>query len=197
MEFVWIRHGMTKGNREKRYIGGRTDEELCKEGRQELLAGKEKGRYPKVDRVYVSPMKRCLETARLLYPETEARIVPGFRECDFGELENKTASELSDIPAYQRWIAQNGKEGAPFPGGETPKGFCERSMAALSELLRTEALPEKTAFVVHGGTIMAVLSMLDQEQKGFYGYHVDNGGGYLCKARLLDGGLQIYDCQQI
>ena len=32
MSWILIRHGMTKGNLEKRYVGCRTDETLCPEG---------------------------------------------------------------------------------------------------------------------------------------------------------------------
>ena len=59
---IWlIRHGMTEGNRYQRYIGV-TDEPLCEEGR-ELLG---KFTYPKPQAVFVSPLKRCLETATIL-----------------------------------------------------------------------------------------------------------------------------------
>lgn len=185
MEFFWIRHGMTEGNREKRYIGGRTDEGLCEEGKRALLTKKAAGSYPAVDKVYVSPMRRCLETAAIIYPDIEPTVISGFRECDFGEFENKNAEELSDVPAYQKWLSQNGSCEAPFPGGETPQQFCERSVAALQEVLGSYTLPEKTAFVVHGGTIMAVFSAFDQQQKSFYEYHVDNGCGYQCSAELI------------
>ena len=37
---------------------------------------------------------------------------------------------------------------------------------------------ESAAFVVHGGTIMAVLEQLAEEQKDFYHWQVENGGGY-------------------
>ena len=36
MELYFIRHGKTKGNIEKRYIGS-TDENLCKEGKEKLV----------------------------------------------------------------------------------------------------------------------------------------------------------------
>ena len=32
MKVYLIRHGMTKGNEEKRYVGGRTDEHISREG---------------------------------------------------------------------------------------------------------------------------------------------------------------------
>lgn len=196
MEWIWIRHGMTKGNMEKRYIGCRTDEGLCDAGRRMLLEKKALGLYPQADVVYVSPMKRCLETAEILYPDAEKRIVPGFRECDFGLFENKNYQELSGQPAYQAWIDQNGK--APFPGGEDPAAFGRRSVEALQELLGEEGLCHgRAAFVVHGGTIMAVFSALDEKPKGFYDYQVENGGGYWCRAERLGGVLAFCSCRKL
>ena len=195
MEFVWIRHGMTEGNRKKKYIGGRTDEGLCKDGREMLLAKKAAGIYPEVEKVYVSPMKRCLETAELLYPDMERQIISGFRECDFGLFENKNAEELSGTLEYQSWINGNGK--GAFPEGESPQGFRKRSTDALLQLLREEKLPERSAFVVHGGTIMAVFAEFDQEKKGFYDYHTDNGCGYRCKAVWQNDKLALQGCQPV
>lgn len=52
MKIIFIRHGQTKGNEEKRYIG-RTDESLSQKGIEEI-----KNRlYPDADTVLVSPMK--------------------------------------------------------------------------------------------------------------------------------------------
>ena len=54
---ILIRHGMTEGNREKRYIGT-TDESLCEEGRRVLEKRKAAGEYPEADVVFASPMRR-------------------------------------------------------------------------------------------------------------------------------------------
>ena len=85
MRWVLIRHGQTQGNLEHRYIGCRTDEPLCAAGREALRLG----RYPAVSRVFASPMRRCIETAAMLYPGILPQPVPGFRECDFGAFEEK------------------------------------------------------------------------------------------------------------
>ena len=82
MKWVLIRHGQTQGNLEHRYIGCRTDEPLCAQGVAELRAKK----YPPVTHVFVSPMRRCMETAQLLYPDAQIAVIEDFRECDFGEL---------------------------------------------------------------------------------------------------------------
>ena len=51
---------------------------------------REKFVYPKVDRLYVSPMKRTVETAEIIYPDMDYKIVADMRECNFGEFEGKT-----------------------------------------------------------------------------------------------------------
>ena len=88
MRVVLIRHSKTAGNLKGRYIGT-TDEPLCEEGIR-LLEGKT---YPAAELVYVSPMKRCRETASLIYPTLTQREEPLLRECDFGEFENKNYKE--------------------------------------------------------------------------------------------------------
>ena len=79
MKWLLIRHGQTQGNREHRYIGCRTDEPLCPEG----IAALQGKSYPPAAKVYVSPLRRCLETAALLYPDVPTEVVEDFRECDF------------------------------------------------------------------------------------------------------------------
>lgn len=195
MEFIWIRHGMTEGNRRQRYIGGRTDEGLCEAGRKVLRDNAGAGLYPRVDLVYVSPMKRCLETAQILYPDTARRIVEGFRECDFGLFENHNDEELATAPFYQKWLTE--RETAPFPAGEHPEDFKRRCREALSSLTEQEEMPERTAFVVHGGVIMAILSGLDENRGDFYEYYTCNGEGYVCRAERRGKELVLRDCQRL
>ena len=63
--------------------------------------------YPEVQRVYVSPMKRRMETAKLIFKENFYEVEE-LRECDFGIFENKNYKELSDCPEYQAWIDSGG-----------------------------------------------------------------------------------------
>ena len=113
MQVFLIRHGKTQGNLEGRYVGS-TDEPLCPLGAGELL-----GRTaPPVERLYSSPMRRCLQSAQLLYPRLAPIPLDGLRESDFGDFEYRTYEQLQDCPAYRAWIASGGRQ-AP-PGGETP-----------------------------------------------------------------------------
>ncbi len=64
MEILLIRHGKTRGNLEGRYIG-RTDEPLLKESGDVLQQSPYREFEPDV--IYVSPMRRCRETAEILF----------------------------------------------------------------------------------------------------------------------------------
>ena len=158
-EIILIRHGKTYGNTLGRYIGT-TDEELCPEGREELAALRECGQYRSIcpDLVYVSPLRRCRQTAEILFPGVPQEICRNLRECDFGEFENKNYKELSGNPAYQAWVDSGGT--LPFPGGESREAFQERCRAEFARVLRArrKQAGSSAAFVVHGGTIMSILS---------------------------------------
>ncbi len=173
-EIVLVRHGKTAGNLEHRYIGCCTDEPLCEEGRKEL-SGK---RMPAVECIYVSPMKRCIETAKLLWPDHPPQhVVPNLRETDFGDFENKNYEELSGNPDYQAWVDSGGT--LPFPNGEATEFFRNRCCHAFEQIV--EELPEaaRVGIVAHGGTIMAILERFGYPEMTYFDYQVKNGCGYL------------------
>lgn len=191
MELIFIRHFKTKGNLLRQYIGV-TDEPLD----QPVLLRE----YPEPDTVVVSPLKRCIQTAELIYPGKSQMICPGLRECDFGEFEKKTYEELKDHPAYQKWLDSGGA--AAFPGGEGREEFVKRSEAAFEEVVGKlmENGCRRAAFVVHGGTIMAILSEFDREKRDFYQWQVANGEGFLAKLDETDwksGKKQLTEIRKI
>lgn len=173
VEIVLIRHGKTEGNKEKRYIG-RTDQPLSEEG----IAGiKENlGRYPSVEKVYASPMKRTRQTAELIYPGQASELVDGLREMDMGVFEGKNHAELKNRPSYILWVATRGK--ISIPGGESMKDFGKRTMDAFIQVLgdmQAEGI-KRSAVVAHGGTIMSIVSQLADDD--YYKYMVNNGAGF-------------------
>lgn len=149
MKIYLIRHGKTAGNLEKRYIGI-TDEPLCNEGISEL----KNRNYPDCELVISSPMRRCIETAKIIYPGKKTVICGDLSECDFGEFEGKNYLELAENAGYQKWIDSGGV--LPFPNGESPEGFKERSVRGFEKMLEKFADKSSAAFVVHGGTVMAI-----------------------------------------
>ena len=172
MRIDLIRHGKTVGNLDMRYIGI-TDEPLSFAGIAELL----KINYPECGRLFVSPMKRCIQTAELIYPGVSHHVCDRLKECDFGDFEGKNYIELSFDSRYQRWIDSGGEEA--FPNGEVPADFRKRCINGFLESI--EAVPEygHATFVVHGGTIMAIMEHFAVPEKSYYDWHTANGHGYI------------------
>ncbi len=172
---VLIRHAKTQANFERRYTGS-SDEPLVEAGIQELEKKIKEGYYPVVDRVYVSPMKRCRQTARLIYPDIPQKVVMGFTEYDFGKFEGETYENLKDNPVYQKWIESGGVDRAP--GGENMESYKERCCLAFEQILDEirEWKIVNTAIVVHGGTIMSILEKYVPGEKGFYDWQLPNCG---------------------
>ncbi len=185
-KLIFIRHGATAGNLEKRYIG-RTDEPLCDLGISQIEELRKQDF--RIDQLYVSPMLRTKQTADILFPQFLQIEVADFRETDFGIFESKTYAELSNCPEYQTWVDSNCL--GPIPGGESVPDFKKRCCEAFREVIA--AIPENTttAFVVHGGTIMAILEAFTRPKQDFYNYHTGNGGGFVCLCR--EGTLQIIE----
>lgn len=173
-----IRHAKTQGNLERRYIG-RTDEPLCLSGREELEQLISEGCYPECEALYTSPMRRCLETAAMIYPGVEQRIWEELRECNFGSFEGKTYQELKHNSDYRRFLSQNGE--GPIPGGESGEVFRMRCIKAFEEILydAVQRQVARISIVCHGGTIMALMSGFCEAPGRLYDYQVPNCGGYL------------------
>ena len=152
-----IRHGITRGNLEGKYIGT-TDLPLCEEGVDAISSLVALDVYPHVQKVYSSPLKRCLETADIIYPERLLKRIDGIAEMDFGEYEGKTHEELSADKDYIEWL-KGGYEAAA-PGGESFGHFTIRCLDGLEEIFKDMMANEVTsaAVITHSGVIMNLLS---------------------------------------
>lgn len=169
MKVYLIRHGETQGNREKRYAGI-TDESLTKEGAEMLKNIK----APLAEKLYVSPLKRTRETAEILYPNMEYEICENLKECNFGEFENLNYEELKDKAEYQMFIDTGGR--TAFPRGEDFHTFQKRCCDAFEKIVGNEK--NDIAFVIHGGTIMALLDRYSLPHKDYYSWMAENGKGF-------------------
>lgn len=195
MRVVLLRHGKTPGNLEGRYVG-RTDEGLTGQSAEEItrfVRVRGEAFYAgigAVRTVYTSPMRRCAETAELLfqkYPKNglSFRAVEGLRECDFGAFEYKNYAMLNGDRAYQRFIDTGGQSG--FPGGESLLAFKRRCTEAFSRAVRdalcdSGASEQTLVFIVHGGTIMAVMEAFACPHREYYSWQVKNLAGYTARA---------------
>lgn len=192
VKLTLIRHGAAASNLERRYLG-QTDEPLCEEGVRRLERRRSEGRYREVGKycagnaVFTGPMLRCRQTADILFPECEHIRIPEWTEMDFGQFEGKTYEELNGDEDYQAWIDSGGT--IPFPGGESRESFQERTLRGFFRMMDQAVgraaeqsgqgrKEQKISAVVHGGTVMALLSGLFG--KAYFDCQIGCGEGYLC-----------------
>ncbi|MEE3493414.1 histidine phosphatase family protein, partial [Ruminococcus sp.] len=88
----FIRHGAISPTLQGRYIGA-TDVPLSEEGKAALSKLDAAMDYPYAKVVFTSPLKRCTQTAKILYPHITPLTIDQLMECHFGEWENHTADE--------------------------------------------------------------------------------------------------------
>ncbi len=183
MKCYLIRHGITEGNIALHFNGSGTDEPLTPEGRDALkeIEGVEPGSM-----LFASPMKRALETADILFHGREPAVIDDLREMHFGIFEGKNHKMLDGDPEYQAWLDSGGA--AKIPGGESIESFRKRAWKGFTEALTIASRKgTKTVYmVVHGGTIMAVMSTLTGED--YFDFNAPNGAGYIIEVEIDDAG---------
>lgn len=153
----FIRHGITEGNLKGQYIGS-TDLPLCAEGMAEIRALNEKYDYPAAGAYISSPMLRCKQTMKLLYPDAPVLEINELRECDFGDFEGLTAEQMKDSEDFKKWMSA-GADFAPY-GGESGEHFAERVCSVFEQIVDGLLKTGTTSAVImtHGGVISMLLS---------------------------------------
>ncbi|MGH2316893.1 histidine phosphatase family protein [Planococcus sp. SE5232] len=137
-----IRHAPTRGNQQKRYIGW-TDESILPFQAEPDLALKN---------VIGSDLKRCRQTAEVLFPNAVYRANRDLRECHFGEWEMKTYEQLKEIQLYRNWI--NEPWNIRPPGGESLNDMVKRVEQGIKKLPKGS----EVTLVLHGGPIRYLMA---------------------------------------
>ena len=127
---------------------------------------------------------------------------------NFGEFEGKNYAQLNGDPRYQAWIDSGGT--LAFPGGESREAFiarCVDGMELVMEQIRQQLAyracpkcretedngmiqePLPVAAVVHGGTIMALLSHYCGGD--YFSYQVKNAEGYHLRLSLQENKMEL------
>lgn len=172
-----IRHGLPEGSDEGKYIG-HTDVPLSADGVHQLKQMMSDYEYPVVDAVMSSPLDRCLETARILYPGLSPMIFDGLIEYDFGEFEGHTADELKDNKDFAEWLAGGSEASAPF--GESNGQFQKRVCMCFSEIVNgiIKSGVDSVAVITHGGVIMTIMQYFALPEAPMHEWLTPNGCGY-------------------
>ncbi len=189
-----LRHGKTLANEQGRFVG-RTDVPLSEDGIAQLRDLSRNYEYPGVQKVYSSPLMRCVQTAEILYPAFEPVTIEGLREYDFGKYENKTAAELVDDTGFMEWI----KNGTVADTMESMYDFEQRIKIGFESVLK-DMMANKlssAAIITHGGVIMTLLAALGIPKRNPKLWITDNGHGYTVatSAQLWQQGnlVEVFD----
>jgi alpha-ribazole phosphatase/probable phosphoglycerate mutase len=147
---VLVRHGEPDASVRGRCYG-RLDPALSPRGHEQMRTVKRLLRGLPLSKVYSSPRRRALESARHLAPARSNTIVDDrLREIDFGELEGLTYDEIAaGFPeTYDTWMRH--PTDVVFPGGESFRAMTGRVREALDELRRAHG-GRPVVVVSHGG----------------------------------------------
>jgi alpha-ribazole phosphatase len=170
-----FRHGMTEENKRKAYIGW-TDAPICEDVR--LALESQTFKLLPYERIVTSDLKRCLQTANVLFPDQAPQALAEFREINFGRWEGKTYAELAGDRHYEEWI--KGHFASEPPEGEGYATFAGRVEKGWQKLfsMMLEGNLGRTAIVTHGGVIRYLLSKLGPEERDFWEWKVPHGNGF-------------------
>lgn len=173
----FIRHGSIDETLSGKYIGT-TDVSLSDKGKMSLKKLNFDYVYPQVPVVFTSPLKRCTQTCKILFPNIKPLVIDALSECNFGEWEGKTAEELKTDPDFEKWLA--GDNSVKPPRGESNDDFvrriCKMFESIVEGLMKTGTT--ECAIVTHGGVIMTLLAVYGLPKAKPFEWTMDNGFGY-------------------
>ena len=172
-----FRHGLTKGNLNAQYIG-HTDLPLTTDSISELKSIKSHHHYPKVNAVFSSPLKRCKDSASIMFPENDVIIIDGFIEYNFGEFEQCTAEDLKDNEEFKQWL--RGDMNAKTPYGESNAEFVNRVCTSFEKVIDgcIKTGTDNVAIVGHAGVLMTILSCFGLPEAPMAHWQMDAGYGF-------------------
>ncbi|MEW9671993.1 histidine phosphatase family protein [Ammoniphilus sp. 3BR4] len=154
MKWIWIRHGETEPNAQRKYLG-HLDAPLNDRGKRQAQKTASRLSNLAIHRIYSSDLARCMETARLLGQMLNLvpNAIPSLRELDFGEWDGRTYEQIvqTNRSQVEAWYS-NPFDCSP-PGGETLHAFGQRVDRWLNRLFQDTSEGETIALVSHGGVI--------------------------------------------
>jgi broad specificity phosphatase PhoE len=172
---ILIRHGESSSNRDG-ILTGRAASSLTEKGkRQSEQAAKFLiERFGSIDEIYSSPLKRALETARIISEKLSVPVLEDelLVEMNFGIWEGKRADELASQPEWSSYLKDPFH--FHFPGGETPQMVKKRMEVFKEKLLSKNNW--KTILVVSHYTpiVFLILGVLNYNNASRAPFYIDN-----------------------
>lgn len=168
MKLYVTRHGETEWNAQNK-ICGITDVELTNRGRSQARELGEKLMSCRIDLIVSSPLKRALETSRLIESgrgipiETDSRLT----EQNYGIYEGADRGDEGFL-SNKRLFAFR------YPGGESMMDVAHRTYGLIEEL--KEKVPDRAVLLVcHGGVCRVINTYFrDMTNDEFFRYSLGN-----------------------
>ncbi|MBW2256059.1 MAG: histidine phosphatase family protein [Deltaproteobacteria bacterium] len=156
---VLVRHGRTRWNHERRFLGT-TDIPLDEVGRRQARSMAAALPRP-FDCVYTSPLARAMETAEFLTDQPVERM--GLRELWQGDLEGLSVSEgYGRYPEFFAAFARDPTH-VRVPGGESLGACRDRAVQVMEEIGHAHDSGAVVAVVTHQMVIASVACTLAGE----------------------------------
>ncbi len=163
MESKWVlaRHGETAANAAGLWQGAE-DEGLTERGvrQAQALARCLASAYNTATAIYTSPLNRARQTAEIIQanlPHLSLYLHPGLVEYDLGDWVGLSPATLRD--EYHLWEKMATDPDFTPPGGESPRHFAKRILAALQEIASAH-VGNTVIIVSHSGVIATALAVL-------------------------------------
>ncbi|WP_144658668.1 histidine phosphatase family protein [Paenarthrobacter nicotinovorans] len=161
---ILVRHGRTTANATGLLAGRAPGVRLDQAGREQAIRTADRLTSIPLVGVVSSPLERCRETAQVILDRQEgsphAPVEDDLTECDYGQWQGRTLSELATEPLWP--TVQTQPSAVVFPGGESMAGMQARAVAAIRRhdaAFEAEFGPGAVWVAVsHGDVIKSVLA---------------------------------------
>jgi broad specificity phosphatase PhoE len=181
---IFVRHGATLWNEERRYQGQR-DTFLNDLGRRQAEQVAEALAGARAQFLVSSDLMRAKDTAAIIGESLKLAVVTSslWRERDYGRWEGLTRPEIQELhPEEWRQYRSNPANAAPL-GGETLTELKARAIQAVAWVLG-KYQGQSGVIVSHGGLLRALLAWIANQERPQF--HLDNGGISVVEAPSID-----------
>ncbi|WP_297090546.1 alpha-ribazole phosphatase [uncultured Draconibacterium sp.] len=156
MKIIAIRH--TSVAVEPGVCYGQTDVDVAKsfgEEQKRIVAGLESLNF---DKIWSSPLKRCLTLAQNLFPDDEVNVDPRLKELNFGDWEMCTWEKIYNETEGKEWMENY--QTMPTKNGESYPEMVDRVTAFVQEITESDA--GNCVIVAHAGVIRILKSIIER-----------------------------------
>lgn len=169
MKIIFVRHGITKSNIDKKY--STPDTKIDKSGLYILEKTKSLLKNYKIDQVYTSNLIRSQETAYEL-GFNDFKIDQRLNEMDFGDFKGQN---IYDVRENHKDFFEREKDfyfDTPYPNGESRQDVINRLRSFLDE----KSMEEKNILAIsHGIAIRSTLFWILKDLSNWHSFWIDNG----------------------